>query len=103
MEKFLKVTEVAEILNFTPAGVYQLTFKNKIPVVRISRRCLRFRPEDIGNWLREKTQTVQSAGETEAAARRTSRSRRGRLKDSSVDSIVRNAKKEILGKEGEKK
>jgi len=58
MEKdnLIKVAEVAERLGITKMGVYGMVFKNKIPAVKISKRCLRFRYSDIEEWLEKKSQ-----------------------------------------------
>jgi len=56
MDHLIKVGEVAERLVITKMGVYGMVFKNKIPAVKISRRCLRFRNSDIEEWLDKKSQ-----------------------------------------------
>jgi len=56
MEELLKVEDVAVKLGSTRMGVYGLVFKNQIPALKISKRCLRFRSSDIEKWLDKKGQ-----------------------------------------------
>lgn len=59
MATILTLDEVAELLRMKPASVYELTrartrekHKHPLPVLRIGS-ALRFRLEDIQNWLEE--------------------------------------------------
>ena len=47
MEKFLTVKELALLLDVTPTCVYRWLGENRLPAVRFSRRCVRFRQCDI--------------------------------------------------------
>ncbi len=51
----LTVVEVAELTGFAEGTLRHWTSAKKIPFVRISNRCVRFRREDIERWLAEKT------------------------------------------------
>jgi len=57
MEDLLKVEDVAAKLGITRMGVYGLVFKNQIPALKISKRCLRFRSAEIEKWLDKKRQS----------------------------------------------
>jgi predicted DNA-binding transcriptional regulator AlpA len=46
-ERLLRAVDVAAILSVPTKRVYELG----IPAVRLSRRCLRWRPADIERWL----------------------------------------------------
>lgn len=96
-EKLLTVDEVAKMLCLDVTTVYQLVWRRRIPSVKISRRCVRFDPAAIKNWLAEKAQPVQPVSEPQQ------RQRKGRQKktvsSSYVDSIVEAAKKEVTCKQ----
>lgn len=47
MEKLLTVKELALLLGVTPTCVYRWLGENRLPVVRFSKRCVRFRQSDI--------------------------------------------------------
>jgi excisionase family DNA binding protein len=51
----MTVRELAAYLNLQPGTIYRLAEKNALPVIRIGekRRTLRFRREDVLNWLRQ--------------------------------------------------
>ncbi|GAB6182813.1 helix-turn-helix transcriptional regulator [Thermodesulfovibrio hydrogeniphilus] len=59
-KKLLTVDEVARMLSLSKQSIYQLVFYRKIPVIRLSKRALRFDPEAIERWLKEKTVDVDS-------------------------------------------
>ena len=50
-KKLLKVSEVAEMLSITTAQVLRLVRSRRLPAVRISPRCTRFRPDSIQRFL----------------------------------------------------
>ncbi|WP_353685423.1 helix-turn-helix domain-containing protein [Thermodesulfovibrio sp. 3462-1] len=85
-EKLLTSQEVAEILGITMHRLYTWTAQGKIPVIKISRKMIRFRWSDIEQWLQEKTVLPQ-------AQCRNTRSVGGKGVD--IDRIVENAKKEV--------
>jgi excisionase family DNA binding protein len=68
MDRLLTVRELAERLRVTPTCVYRWLAENRLPVVRFSSRCLRFRESDIEKMLeqlgqsavREEWRTTQS-------------------------------------------
>lgn len=47
----LNVKEVAELTGFSVGTLYHLVSQQRIPFVRISSRCVRFRISDIEKWL----------------------------------------------------
>ena len=47
MEKLLTVREVAERLGIAPGSVYHWVSQNRLPCVRLSPRCVRFREKDL--------------------------------------------------------
>lgn len=52
----LKVSEVAEELGLAVGTVYHLISQGRIPVTRLSRRCVRVRRSDLDRWLDELTE-----------------------------------------------
>lgn len=96
-EKLLTVEQVAGLLNITPQGVYGFVRKKKIPTIKISRRCVRFRFEDIEAWLKSKSQSAEQAVYEPYKTKSPGRPRKGGLvKNDSIDRIVNTARKEVL-------
>ena len=53
----LTVVEAAVFLGLSVGTVYHMISEHRLPVVRISRRCIRFRVSDLERWVREHTET----------------------------------------------
>ena len=53
MEKLLKITELAELLNINKFALYNMVYANKIPYVKIGKtnRSIRFDIKKITAWL----------------------------------------------------
>lgn len=60
-DTLLTVSDVAELTQLSLGTIYHLVSQKRIPVIRISARCLRFRRSDIEAWLLDKTSTPQCA------------------------------------------
>jgi excisionase family DNA binding protein len=53
-KELLNIQEVAELTGLSVGTLYHWISQRRIPVVRISSRCVRFRRSDIDSWLQEK-------------------------------------------------
>jgi excisionase family DNA binding protein len=53
MDKLLSVSELAKILGIAPGTLYHWLSQKRLPCVRFSSRCVRFRKSDVENWLEE--------------------------------------------------
>ena len=53
--KLLNVQEAAEYLGLVTGTVYHMISEERIPVTRLSKRCVRFRLDDLDKWLEERT------------------------------------------------
>jgi excisionase family DNA binding protein len=52
----LNVREAADLLRLCPGTVYHLASRGSVPgVVRLSRRCLRFRRDALLQWITEQS------------------------------------------------
>jgi excisionase family DNA binding protein len=58
----LTVQEVAELTGFSVGTLYHRVSQHRIPFVRLSRRCIRFRRCDLDAWIREATELSKNAG-----------------------------------------
>jgi excisionase family DNA binding protein len=58
----LTVQEVAELTGFSVGTLYHWVSQHRIPFVRLSRRCIRFRRCDLDAWIREATELSKNAG-----------------------------------------
>jgi len=91
-DKLLTIRELCTMLHMKPAGVYGLVHYRKIPVVKLSSRCLRFRLSDIQSWIQAKTVQPLQVQTLPVQARR-----RGRPpKNPRIDQIIEAAKREVL-------
>jgi excisionase family DNA binding protein len=58
----LTVLKTAEILGVSRATVFKLISQpNGIPVVRLSKRCIRVRADDLDRWLAERARASSPA------------------------------------------
>jgi excisionase family DNA binding protein len=54
MEALLTIREVSELTNLSIGTLYHWISEGRIPVVRFSKRCVRFRKSDIEEWIAAK-------------------------------------------------
>jgi len=93
-DKLLTLKELCTMLHMRPSGIYGLVHYRKIPVVKLSSRCLRFRLSDIQSWIAAKTVQPQSP-----QAQPVQPKKRGRpSKNPVIDRIIEAAKREVLQK-----
>ena len=69
-DRLLDVNEVADLLRLAPGSIYHLVSGKKIPCVRLSARCLRFRRSDIDQWIAAKVDDPRPAVSSPRAERR---------------------------------
>jgi excisionase family DNA binding protein len=50
-ERLLTIKEVADLTGLAVGTLYHFVADKRIPVVRLSKRCVRFRPSDLRKWL----------------------------------------------------
>ena len=55
-----RVDEVAEFLGLAVGTVYHLLSQKRLPCVRISGRCVRFDPEQIEEWVAQRTEEPEA-------------------------------------------
>lgn len=58
MEKLLTVKELAALLGVTPTCVYRWLGDSRLPAVRFSKRCVRFREKDVQELLEQFTDST---------------------------------------------
>jgi excisionase family DNA binding protein len=59
-ERLLTIQEVSELTGLAVGTLYHFVSQQRIPVVRLSRRCIRFRYSDLLDWIRTLTQETRS-------------------------------------------
>jgi excisionase family DNA binding protein len=52
-ERLLTINEVSELTGLTVGTLYHFVSQKRIPVVRFSKRCIRFRLSSLERWLEE--------------------------------------------------
>ena len=57
-ESLLTVDDLVELLQVPKSRIYRWSHEGRLPIVRISSRCIRFRRSDIERWLRKKASPV---------------------------------------------
>jgi excisionase family DNA binding protein len=51
--ELLTIQQLSELTGFSKGTLYHWVSQHRIPVVRLSSRCIRFRRSDIDAWLQE--------------------------------------------------
>jgi excisionase family DNA binding protein len=62
-ERLLRIQEVSELTGLAVGSIYRMVSQKRIPVVRLSRRCIRFRLSDLQVWFGELTQETVEVSE----------------------------------------
>lgn len=55
-DRLWTVTEAAKYLSLNKFSLYHLVSQKRIPVVKLSARCIRFRPSELSKWVESLTQ-----------------------------------------------
>lgn len=71
----LTVPEAAEFLHLSPGTLYHLVSEKRVPVIRISSRCIRFSLTTLRLWLEDLTETAVQPGPSISFAPSTRRHR----------------------------
>jgi excisionase family DNA binding protein len=58
MDRLLTVRELAERLRVTPTCVYRWLAEFRLPAIRFSKRCVRFRESDVEKMLEQMAQSA---------------------------------------------
>jgi excisionase family DNA binding protein len=58
----LTIQEVAKLTGFSVGTLYHFVSQRRIPVVRISSRCIRFRRSDLDAWIAHLARSADSIG-----------------------------------------
>jgi excisionase family DNA binding protein len=58
-DRLLTIGQVAELTGLTVGSLYHFVSERRIPVVRLSRRCLRFRYSALLTWWDSLTQAAK--------------------------------------------
>ena len=55
-ECLLTIREVSEFTGLAVGSIYHMVSAKRIPVIRLSRRCIRFRYSDLLDWIQSHTE-----------------------------------------------
>src|SRR5262245_815560 len=55
-DRLLTIKEVSELTGLSVGGLYHLSSQRRIPTVRLSARCIRFRLSDLYQWWDQLTE-----------------------------------------------
>jgi len=78
-DRLLTIAEVAALTGLAVGTLYHLVSQRRIPVVRISRRCIRFRLSAILKWWDELSEVPVMADGFKATKRKTKGEKYGNL------------------------
>ena len=53
--RLLNVEDAADYLGLAIGTVYHMISEGRLPVIRMNKRCVRFRLRDLDDWLDKKT------------------------------------------------
>ena len=53
MDKLMTVSDLAERLKINPGSIYRWAAQGRLPCIRFSKRCLRFRESEVSSLLDE--------------------------------------------------
>ena len=56
LDRLLTINEVSELTGLAVGTLYHFVSQQRIPVVRLSKRCIRFRSSDLLAWIQALTQ-----------------------------------------------
>jgi excisionase family DNA binding protein len=59
-DRLLTVVEAASFLSLSVGGLYHLVSQRRIPVVKLSARCIRFSRKALLGWIESMTHAVDS-------------------------------------------
>ena len=55
-DRLWNIEEFAKFVGIAVGSAYHLVSQGRVPVVKLSARCIRFRPSEIAAWVESKTQ-----------------------------------------------
>src|SRR5690349_17807240 len=55
-DRLMNIREAAQLMSLSPGSVYHYVSQGRIPVVRLSSRCIRFRRSDLLKWWERLTE-----------------------------------------------
>ena len=97
MEKLLTKKDVLEMLGIKESTLYTWVHRKKIPYIKLGKRCLRFRENDILEWISYKAVRSQTDESSQSTRIKRPQSRSPKA-DDDVQRLVNNAKKDTLKK-----
>jgi predicted DNA-binding transcriptional regulator AlpA len=53
-DRLMKITEAAQFLAVEPTSLYHMVSQGRVPCIRLSKRCLRFRMADLKHLIDQK-------------------------------------------------
>ncbi|HME44592.1 MAG TPA: helix-turn-helix domain-containing protein [Syntrophorhabdales bacterium] len=96
MDELWDIGKLAQYLRMKRSTIYAMICRKRIPVVKISGRCVRFRESDIERWLESRTIAFDTSRSMDIRERPRKTRRAGKAANAFVDDIVENAKREVL-------
>lgn len=68
VKKLLTINQLAEKLSYSVGHLYNLVNRGEIPCVKLSRKALRFDPDEIDRWIAEQDEKTRQEEQTAKTA-----------------------------------
>jgi len=98
MKKLLNINDVVTILGLSKSGIYRLVQNRRIPFIKISGKVIRFRQDEIEQWLSSKSYSPSNDHYARPVGTVT-KLKQSRLSNSHINRIIDSTKKSILKEE----
>jgi predicted DNA-binding transcriptional regulator AlpA len=59
VDRLLEIKEVSYVTGLAVGTLYHFVSQKRVPVVRLSKRCIRFRESDLSDWIQTLTQKAR--------------------------------------------
>jgi excisionase family DNA binding protein len=59
-DRLWTVVEAANFLGIVPGTLYRMVSEHRVPVIKLSARCIRFRRAELEQWIAERTVAADS-------------------------------------------
>ncbi len=96
MDKLLSVDELSKFLGVTKATIYSWTSRNKIPHIKLSKRLLKFRRNDIEAWIAKRAISADTSFLVQEGKKRKRSGTSLNPHDDFIEQIIREAKDGVL-------
>jgi excisionase family DNA binding protein len=96
MQRLLSIDDLSAMLGVAKATIYSWTSKNKIPHIKLSKRLLKFKEDEIIAWIEKRSIHIDSQVSKRIQNKHKSSKKNLSFESGLIEKIIENAKKEVL-------